>query len=60
MDQIIQVAAWRGWLVEVSQLKAGYQCWVVSPSLEVLSDGTVYQSSSAAMSAGRQFVERNR
>jgi exosome complex RNA-binding protein Rrp42 (RNase PH superfamily) len=62
MGYIIQISAWRGWLVEVSQPldSQGYQCWIVRPDLAVLNDGTIYQSSSAAMSAGRQFVERNR
>jgi hypothetical protein len=58
---VVQVSAWRGWLVEVSQgERQGYQCWVVNPALEVLSDGALYSTSSAAMSAGRQFVERHR
>ncbi|MEM8810921.1 MAG: hypothetical protein AAF921_19035 [Cyanobacteria bacterium P01_D01_bin.44] len=59
--RIIQISAWVGWLVEVSQLDSqGYQCWVVNPRLDVMSDGAIYQTSSAAMSAGRQFIERNR
>jgi hypothetical protein len=60
-NRVIQVSAWVGWLVEVSQLEGqGYQCWVVNPDLDVFSDGAIYQTSSAAMSAGRSFVERHR
>ncbi|NEP17103.1 MAG: hypothetical protein F6J97_09365 [Leptolyngbya sp. SIO4C1] len=59
LHRIVQISAWAGWLVEVSQLgNQGYQCWVVNPELDVLSDGAIYQTSSAAMSAGRQFIQR--
>lgn len=50
-----------GWIVGVSHVEArGYQCWVINPDLDLLNDGTFYTTSSAAMSAGRAFVERYR
>lgn len=61
MDEgsFVQVAAMTGWIIGVSYVKnQGYQCWIVNPELDVLSDGTFYTTSSAAMSAGRSFVER--
>lgn len=58
---VVQVSAMTGWIIGVSYLKGrGYQCWIVNPDLDVLSDGTFYTTSSAAMSAGRTFVERYR
>ncbi|MBD0268671.1 hypothetical protein [Pseudanabaena sp. FACHB-2040] len=58
---VVQVSAMTGWIIGVSYLKdRGYQCWIVNPDLDVLSDGTFYTTSSAAMSAGRTFVERYR
>jgi hypothetical protein len=55
----VQISAMTGWIIGVSHNKdRGYQCWVVKPDLDVLSDGTFYTTSSAAMSAGRAFVER--
>jgi hypothetical protein len=58
-DSIVQISAMTGWIIGVSHNKdRGYQCWVVKPDLDVLSDGTFYTTSSAAMSAGRSFVER--
>ena len=58
---IIQVAAYPGWIVEVSLAPLeGYQCWIVNPNLMVLNNGETYQTSSAAMAAGRTFVERHR
>ena len=58
---MVQVSAITGWIICVSHNQdRGYQCWVVNPGLDVLSDGTFYTTSSAAMSAGRSFVERHR
>ncbi|PSN17594.1 hypothetical protein C7271_16950 [filamentous cyanobacterium CCP5] len=55
----VQVSAMVGWIIGVSYVESqGYQCWIVNPDLDVLSDGTFYTTSSAAMSAGRSFVER--
>lgn len=61
MDEgsFVQVSAMTGWIIGVSYIEnQGYQCWIVNPDLDVLSDGTFYSTSSAAMSAGRSFVER--
>jgi len=56
---VVQISAMTGWLIGVSYRKSrGYQCWLVNPDLHVLNDGTFYTTSSAAMSAGRAFVER--
>ncbi|HIK46774.1 MAG TPA: hypothetical protein IGR64_18150 [Leptolyngbyaceae cyanobacterium M65_K2018_010] len=58
-DEVVQISAMNGWIIGVSHYKdRGYQCWIVNPDLDVLSDGTYYSTSSAAMSAGRAFVER--
>ena len=58
-DAVVQISAMTGWIIGVSHNKVrGYQCWIVNPDLDVLSDGTFYTTSSAAMSAGRAFVER--
>jgi hypothetical protein len=60
-NSVVQISAMTGWLIGVSHNKTrGYQCWIVNPDLDVLSDGTFYTTSSAAMSAGRAFVERYR
>ncbi|MBF2033913.1 MAG: hypothetical protein IGR92_00185 [Leptolyngbyaceae cyanobacterium T60_A2020_046] len=57
----VQVSALPGWIIGVSQVKGrGYQCWVINANLDVLGDGTVYTTSSAALSAGRTFIERQR
>ncbi|HEY9763381.1 MAG TPA: hypothetical protein V6D07_12700 [Trichocoleus sp.] len=57
---VVQVSAMTGWIIGVSYTSnRGYQCWIVNPNLDVLSDGTFYTTSSAAMSAGRTFVERH-
>lgn len=58
-DSVVQISAMTGWIIGVSHNKdRGYKCWIVNPDLDVLSDGTFYSTSSAAMSAGRAFVER--
>ncbi|NMF86353.1 MAG: hypothetical protein EA342_03245 [Leptolyngbya sp. LCM1.Bin17] len=58
-ETVVQISAMTGWIIGVSHSKnRGYQCWIVNPALDVLSDGTFYTTSSAAMSAGRAFVER--
>ena len=58
-NSVVQISAMTGWIIGVSYTKErGYQCWIVNPELDVLSDGTFYSTSSAAMSAGRAFVER--
>ena len=58
---IVQISAYPGWIVGVSHTQIrGYQCWVINPSLDVLNDGEFYHTSSAAMAAGRTFVERSR
>jgi hypothetical protein len=56
----VQVSAMTGWVIGVSHVADhGYRCWLINPDLDVLSDGTVYSTSSAAMSAGRAFVSRH-
>ena len=58
---IVQISAYPGWIVGVSHSKTqGYQCWVINPNLDVLSNKEIYYTSSAAMAAGRNFVERSR
>jgi hypothetical protein len=58
---VVQISAMTGWIIGVSHVRdRGYQCWIVNPDLDVLNDGTFYTTSSAAMSAGRAFVERSR
>jgi len=56
---VVQISGMVGWIIGVSYTHdQGYQCWLVNPNLDVLSDGAFYSTSSAAMSAGRTFVER--
>ncbi len=58
--QVIQLAALPGWVIGISYTQGrGYQCWLIDPELTVLNDGTLYTTSSAALSAGRTFVERH-
>ncbi|WP_008312925.1 hypothetical protein [Leptolyngbya sp. PCC 6406] len=58
-SQVIQLSAISGWIIGVSHIKdQGYQCWVINADLHVLSNGTLYRTSSAALTAGRSFVER--
>ena len=60
IPKVIQLAAWPGWIIGISQVKdQGYQCWVINPDLDVLNDGTLYRTSSAALMAGRSFIERS-
>lgn len=59
ITQVVQVSARVGWIIEISQQDDGYRCWVINRELNVLSDGHVYSTSSAALAAGRLFVERN-
>ncbi len=56
--QVVQVAARVGWIIEISQQDNGYRCWLINRELNVLSDGYIYATSSAALAAGRLFVER--
>ena len=56
---VIQVAARVGWIIEISQQDNGYRCWVINRELDVLSDGLIYATSSAALAAGRLFIERS-
>ncbi len=61
-DAIVQVSAFPGWIVGVSRSEwvEGYLCWVVDPDCNVLHDGRNYETSNAAMVAGRNYVEQNR
>ncbi|MEO0985672.1 MAG: hypothetical protein AAFY20_09000 [Cyanobacteria bacterium J06639_14] len=58
-SQFVQLSAMPGWIVGVSHTKnQGYRCWVINPDLDVLNDGSVYTTSSAALAAGRAFIQR--
>ncbi|MFE4107884.1 hypothetical protein [Almyronema epifaneia] len=58
---LVQISAFTDWIIGVSHVQnLGYQCWVINPELDLLSDGAVYHTSLAAMTAGRTFVERSR
>ncbi|MEO1296567.1 MAG: hypothetical protein AAFW75_12305 [Cyanobacteria bacterium J06636_16] len=58
-SQFVQLSAMPGWIIGVSHIRSkGYQCWVINPDLDVLNDGILYTTSSAALMAGRTFVER--
>lgn len=56
-DGLVEIVAFPGWLVGVSTIHGLYQCWVVTPELVVLNDGEIYESSQAALAAGRLLVE---
>ncbi|MEM0981826.1 MAG: hypothetical protein AAGH78_16335 [Cyanobacteria bacterium P01_H01_bin.58] len=59
-SQVIQLAAMPGWIIGISHTQGrGYECWIINPALDVLNDGTLYTTSSAALTAGRTFVERH-
>ncbi|WAL58768.1 hypothetical protein [Thermocoleostomius sinensis] len=55
---IVQLSAYPGWIVGVSYGgNDRYLSWVISPDLHVLCDRRTYETSNAAMLAGRSFVE---
>lgn len=57
--QFVQLAAMPGWIIGVSHSRQyGYQCWLINPKLDVLNDGYQYSTSSAALTAGRTYIER--
>ena len=57
--QFVQLSALPGWIIGVSHNRQrGYQCWLINPALDVLNDGYEYTTSSAALMAGRSFIER--
>ena len=59
-DAIVQLSGYRGWIVGVScSPQDEYRCWAIAPNLLVLNNGEFYDTSSAAMAAGRSFVERH-
>jgi hypothetical protein len=59
IPKVIQLAARPGWIIGISHVEdQGYQCWVINPDLDVLNDGTLYRTSSAALMAGRSFIDR--
>lgn len=61
LSQVVQLSAIPGWIIGVSHTKdRGYQCWIINAELDVLNDGTLYKTSSAALMAGRSFIERYR
>lgn len=58
--QFIQLSAMPGWIIGVIHSRdQGYQCWIINPELNVLNDGYQYSTSSAALTAGRSFIERH-
>jgi hypothetical protein len=57
--QFVQLSAMPGWIIGISHShERGYQCWIINPELNVLNDGFQYSTSSAALTAGRSFIER--
>jgi hypothetical protein len=57
-EAIVQISAYPGWIVGVSRDgQQGYRCWVINPDLDLLCDRHCYETSYAAMVAGRAFVE---
>ncbi|RZM81870.1 hypothetical protein [Leptolyngbya iicbica] len=57
--QFVQLSALPGWIIGVSHNRQhGYQCWLINSALDVLNDGYEYSTSSAALMAGRSFIER--
>ncbi|GAB4227397.1 MAG: hypothetical protein Kow00121_56090 [Elainellaceae cyanobacterium] len=59
-EEIVQVSTFPGWIVGVSRNgDRGFLCWVVNPDLNILCDRRNYETSNAAMLAGRMFVENN-
>lgn len=57
--QFVQLSAMPGWIIGVSHThERGYQCWIINSALDVLNDGYRYTTSSAALMAGRSFIER--
>ena len=58
--QFVQLSALPGWIIGVSHTRdRGYQCWLINSDLDVLNDGYQYSTSSAALTAGRSFIERH-
>ncbi len=59
-ETLAQVSAFPGWVVGISCSQAlVYRCWAMNTDLNVFSDGEFYDTSSAAMAAGRRFVEQS-
>ncbi|MEM1280084.1 MAG: hypothetical protein F6K00_22695 [Leptolyngbya sp. SIOISBB] len=57
--QFVQLSALPGWIIGVSHTRQrGYQCWLINSALDVLNDGYEYTTSSAALMAGRSFIEK--
>ena len=55
----VQLSALPGWIIGISHNQHdGYQCWIINSELAVLNDGYCYSTSSAALTAGRTFIER--
>ena len=55
----MQLSALPGWIIGVIHTQErGYQCWVIDSALTVLNDGYQYSTSSAALMAGRTFIEK--
>jgi len=59
-SQFVQLSAMPGWIIGVVMTpNRSYQCWVINPDLDVLNDGASYTTSSAALTAGRTYIERH-
>jgi hypothetical protein len=59
LETLGQVSAFPGWIVGISCSQAlVYRCWVISADFDVFNDGEFYDTCSAAMAAGRHFVEQ--
>ncbi|MGF1459821.1 MAG: hypothetical protein ACFBSG_12440 [Leptolyngbyaceae cyanobacterium] len=55
----VQLSALPGWIIGISHTyQQGYRCWIINSALDVLSDGYQYSTSSAALTAGRTYIER--
>ena len=58
-SQVVQLSALPGWIIGISHIKnRGYRCWLLTAELTILSDGILYTTSIAALTAGRTFIER--
>lgn len=58
-EKLAQASAFPGWIVGISCSEGlVYRCWVINADLDVFNNGEFYDTCSAAMAAGRHFVEQ--
>ena len=58
INTLVQLSGYPGWIVGVSGARqTGFRAWVVAPDLQVKHHDRLYQTSNAAMQAGRAHVE---